>query len=52
MNKMMKRFVVLIVLALMPVLMYAQFRSGAAYEELDDSETVAAPFAVMLYVAE
>lgn len=42
MNKMMKRFVVLIVLALMPVLMYAQFRSGAAYEELDDSETVAA----------
>lgn len=42
MNKMMKRFVVLIVLALMPVLMYAQFRSGTAYEELDDSETVAA----------
>ena len=42
MNKMMKRFVVLIVLALMPVLMCAQFRSGAAYEELDDSETVAA----------
>lgn len=29
-------------LALMPVLLSAQFRSGAAYEDLDDSETVAA----------
>ena len=26
----------------MPVLLSAQFRSGAAYEDLDDSETVAA----------
>ena len=32
----------MILLALMPVLLSAQFRSGAAYEDLDDSETVAA----------
>lgn len=29
-------------LAMMPALLSAQFRSGAAYEDLDDSETVAA----------
>ncbi len=42
MNKMMKRLFVLIVLALIPFLVSAQFRSGAAYEDLDDSETVSA----------
>ncbi|MBQ7020032.1 MAG: TonB family protein [Bacteroidales bacterium] len=38
----MRRFVLMTALALMPVLLSAQFRSGAAYEDLDDSETVAA----------
>ena len=38
----MKRLFVLIVLALIPFLVSAQFRSGAAYEDLDDSETVSA----------
>ena len=38
----MKRLFVLIVLALIPLLVSAQFRSGAAYEDLDDSETVSA----------
>ena len=31
-----------VLLALLPLLVSAQFRSGAAYEDLDDSETVAA----------
>ena len=38
----MRRFVLISALALMPVLLSAQFRSGAAYEDLDDSETVSA----------
>jgi len=38
----MRRFLLMSALALMPVLLSAQFRSGAAYEDLDDSETVAA----------
>lgn len=42
MNKMMKRVVLPVLLALLPLLVSAQFRSGAAYEDLDDSETVAA----------
>lgn len=42
MNRMMKRIILLSALILMPVLMSAQFRSGAAYADLDDSETVAA----------
>ena len=42
MNKMMKRVVLPVLLALLPLFVSAQFRSGAAYEDLDDSETVAA----------
>ena len=38
----MKRVVLPVLLALLPLLVSAQFRSGAAYEDLDDSETVAA----------
>ncbi|MBO7191909.1 MAG: TonB family protein [Bacteroidales bacterium] len=38
----MKRFFVLVLLAFMPFVMNAQFRSGMAYEDLDDSEKVAA----------
>ena len=37
----MKRFMFISALALMPVLLSAQFRSATAYEDLDDSETVA-----------
>lgn len=37
----MKRFLLISALALVPVLLSAQFRSAAAYEDLDDSETVA-----------
>lgn len=38
----MKRIILICALALMPVFLSAQFRSGMSYEELDDSETVAA----------
>ena len=38
----MKRVVLPVLLALLPLFVSAQFRSGAAYEDLDDSETVAA----------
>ena len=38
----MKRLLLISALALMPLLLSAQFRSGTAYEDLDDSETVAA----------
>ena len=38
----MKRFFVLVLLAFMPFVMNAQFRSGMAYEDLDDSEKVSA----------
>lgn len=42
MSRMMKRILFLAAMMLMPVLASAQFRSGTAYEDLDDSETVAA----------
>ena len=38
----MRRLLLISALALIPVLLSAQFRSGSAYEDLDDSETVAA----------
>ena len=38
----MRRFILISALALMPLLLSAQFRSGMSYEDLDDSETVAA----------
>ena len=38
----MRRFILISALALMPVLLSAQYRSGMAYEDIDDSETVAA----------
>ena len=38
----MKRFISVLALALMPLLLSAQFRNGTGYGDLDDSETVAA----------
>ena len=38
----MRRLFLIYALALMPMLLSAQFRSGVSYEDLDDSETVAA----------
>ena len=38
----MKRFISVLALALMPMLLSAQFRNGTGYGDLDDSETVAA----------
>lgn len=38
----MRRLIFISALALMPLLLSAQFRSGMSYEDLDDSETVAA----------
>ena len=38
----MRRFILISALALMPLLLSAQFRSGVTYEDIDDSETVAA----------
>ena len=38
----MRRLIFISALALMPLLLSAQFRSGMLYEDLDDSETVAA----------
>ena len=38
----MRRIISIVSLALMPLLLSAQFRSGMTYEDLDDSETVAA----------
>ena len=38
----MRRFVLMLALALMPVLLSAQFRGTVSYDDLDDSETVAA----------
>ncbi|MBE6238986.1 MAG: TonB family protein [Bacteroidales bacterium] len=42
MNDRMKRMIMLAVLVMMPVLACAQYRSGVTYEDLDDSEVVAA----------
>ena len=39
---MMRKIILMMFLALVPVLLSAQYRSGAAYEDLDDSETVVA----------
>ena len=38
----MRRFISIVALALMPLLLPAQFRNGTGYGDLDDSETVAA----------
>lgn len=42
MNDLMRRYLILFFLALMPVALSAQFRDGAVYEDLYDGETVAA----------
>jgi TonB family protein len=38
----MRKIILMMFLALVPVMLSAQYRSGAVYEDLDDSETVAA----------
>ena len=38
----MRKLFLIYALAMMPMLLSAQFRSGVSYEDLDDSETVAA----------